>query len=78
MTDEAKVGDISLESGSEAGKQAAQETAYAGSLATSETVERVMEVRAGSGPEPLALQGVLAELHRQATRYSPSRRVETA
>jgi hypothetical protein len=42
----------------------AEETTYAGSLATSETVDRVMEAR--SDPEPLAIQGVLAELHRQA------------
>lgn len=43
-----------------------EETAYAGSLATSERVERVIEARSGNGSVPLYMQGVLAELRRQA------------
>lgn len=48
----------------------AEEITYAGSLATSERVERVMEARSGIGAEPLALQRMIAEIHTRAKERS--------
>jgi len=59
-----------LEAGAESGRReaSAEETAYAGSLATSESVEKVMEAKSGADSEPLAIQGVLGELRHRLHR----------
>lgn len=67
-----------LEGGAETAERqaAADRGAYVGSLATSSRVERVLEARSSSDrnereePLPLATQGMLVELGRQAMRRS--------
>ncbi len=55
-----------------------EKTQKLGDLALVEPVERVREAGPGKKPEPIALQGVIAELRRQASNRRRFRRFETA